>query len=77
MFIRFVRIRDERPMTMQPKILRARWLIIMAAAAASAGFVAANAHLIFVAVSSDPGCVAHIRDPGTKPGEYRAARSSC
>ncbi|WFU51564.1 hypothetical protein QA637_22250 (plasmid) [Sinorhizobium terangae] len=47
--------------------------ILMAAAI----FLGANAHLLYVAIRSDPGCVAHLKDKGSAPGEYRAAKSSC
>lgn len=38
--------------------------------------IAANAHLVWVAVTSQPECVPHIRSPGAD-GAYRAARSNC
>jgi hypothetical protein len=39
----------------------------------------ANAHLVWVAVSSQPDCVAHVRDgdPDRPDGSYMAAKSSC
>ena len=40
-------------------------------------FVGANAHLVYVAISSQPDCVAHIKDKGEAPGQYRAAKSAC
>jgi len=38
----------------------------------------ANAHLVYVAMQSQPDCVAHLK-PGTGDGSgaYSAARSSC
>lgn len=43
--------------------------------------VVANAHLVYVAVASQPDCVAHIKAPEKAPAAegvaYRAARSSC
>lgn len=42
-----------------------------------AGVIAANAHLVIVAVGSQPNCVAHHKGPTDKPGTYRAAKSSC
>jgi hypothetical protein len=50
------------------------WLL---AAAAVLVLLGANAHLAYVAFSTDPGCVAHIKEKGDAPGEYRAAKSSC
>jgi len=40
-------------------------------------FAAANAHLIYVAVVSQPACVDHLETLGNAPGVYRAAKSSC
>jgi hypothetical protein len=37
---------------------------------------AANAHLVYVALASQPACVPHVKDAG-QDGAYRAARSSC
>jgi hypothetical protein len=40
---------------------------------------AANWHLVHVAISSQPDCVAHVRigDRDGQPGMFSAARSSC
>lgn len=40
--------------------------------------LAANAHLVYVAVTTQPDCVAHLRqaDAGHS-GSYRAAKSAC
>lgn len=46
-------------------------------AAAMIVFVGANAHLVYVAVSSESGCVAHLKDKSGTPGGYRAAKSAC
>ncbi len=39
----------------------------------------ANAHLVYVAVVSQPECVAHVRQGQgvSEPGRFSAARSSC
>lgn len=37
---------------------------------------AANAHLLYVAVSSQPDCVEHSKSIGVD-GRYRAAKSAC
>lgn len=50
------------------------WIL---AALAMVVFAGANAHLVYVAVSSEPGCVAHLKDRSGTPGGYRAARSAC
>jgi hypothetical protein len=41
--------------------------------------IAANAHLVYVAATSQPGCVGHLRrdDSGPNAGPYRAAQSAC
>ena len=36
----------------------------------------ANAHLVYVAVTSQPECVPHLKEAGTG-GSYRAAKSAC
>jgi hypothetical protein len=40
---------------------------------------AANGHLVYVAMSSQPGCVDHLRqgDPGGDQNQFRAAKSAC
>ena len=38
--------------------------------------VAANAHLVYVAFSSQPDCVSHLKGEGDQ-GTYRAAKSAC
>lgn len=52
------------------------WLCI---AFAIAVVLAANAHLIYVAVSSQPACVAHVRqgEGSADRGRFSAAESSC
>lgn len=39
-------------------------------------FAAANAHLIWTSVRSQPDCVQHLKAPGPE-GQFRAAKSSC
>ncbi len=51
---------------------RTAWAL---AAALAALIVLANAHLIYVAIGSQPDCVAHEKTPGG--GMLRAARSAC
>ncbi|MBN9010648.1 MAG: hypothetical protein J0H63_11130 [Rhizobiales bacterium] len=53
-----------------------RLVIGLAVFAGVIGFAAANAHLVWTSVSSEPDCVPHLKDPGAA-GEFRAARSSC
>ena len=51
-------------------------------AAAAAGLVVlvllANAHLLYVSVTSQPDCVAHLKQgDSAQAGGFRAAQSSC
>jgi hypothetical protein len=41
--------------------------------------VIANSHLVYVAIVSQPECVAHVRqaEGSAKDGKFSAARSSC
>jgi hypothetical protein len=50
------------------------WLLIPAAVLLFAG---ANAHLIYVAFSSQPECVDHLKAPESGTGRFRAAKSDC
>ena len=49
------------------------WLLVPAGLLLVA---AANAHLVYVAVTSQPECVPHLKEAGTA-GSYRAAKSAC
>ena len=51
-----------------------RWVWIALTAAI---FLGANAHLLYVAISSQPQCLRHTKDRGDQPGEFRAASPSC
>ena len=53
-----------------------RWISAIIAMAVVAVFVAANAHLIWVAFQSQPVCVPHDRTPGEGQA-YGAAQSAC
>jgi hypothetical protein len=52
---------------------RTIWLLV---AAGTLGVLGANAHLVYVAVTSQPDCVAHVR-PGSGGAGFGAAQSSC
>ncbi|MBN9305508.1 MAG: hypothetical protein BGO82_03360 [Devosia sp. 67-54] len=56
--------------------LRTRLLVGLALAAGVALFAAANTHLIWTSVLSQPDCVPHLKAPGPAGG-YQAAQSSC
>lgn len=53
---------------------KAFWLVL--AGVLAGGLVLANAHLVYVAVGSQPGCVPHAKSAG-EAGGFRAARPSC
>ena len=55
----------------------ARWLPWLLVPAAILIFAGANAHLIYVAFTSQPSCVPHMKEAGTVAGEFRAAASAC
>ena len=56
------------------RILLVVWLLVPAAVLLFAG---ANAHLIYVAFSSQPECVDHLKAPELGTGRFRAANSDC
>lgn len=53
---------------------KAFWLTL--AAVLAGGLVLANAHLVYVAIGSQPDCVPHAKSAG-EAGGFRAARPSC
>lgn len=53
-----------------------RRVLVIAALVIVGVLLAANAHLVYVAFSSQPDCVAHLKDEG-EHGTYRAAKSAC
>ncbi|CAH1694147.1 conserved hypothetical protein [Hyphomicrobiales bacterium] len=53
-----------------------RFVALAAAGAGIALLIAANAHLVYVAVVSQPDCVPHEKSTGPG-GTFRAARSAC
>ena len=59
-----------------PKQKVAIWLLICIGLLV---LVVANGHLIYVAVTSQPDCVEHIREAGSGPpgARYAPAKSSC
>lgn len=61
------------------RIPRSRSFFISLAAGAVLILLLANAHLVYVALRSQPACVEHIKERAgeNSPAAYRAARSSC
>jgi hypothetical protein len=58
---------------------RSKWPFLAWSLAAAVLLVvaAANAHLVYVAVESQPDCVAHLKEAGSRAGEFRAAKPAC
>lgn len=59
------------------KQLKVGWMLGLLVLAGVLLFAGANAHLIYVALASQPDCVAHLKDAGSGPGQFRAAKSAC
>lgn len=55
-----------------------KWAVVVAVAAGLLLVAGANAHLLYVAITSQPGCVDHVK-PGesSRGGMFSAAKSSC
>jgi hypothetical protein len=56
---------------------RVSWTVWLLVGAGVLVFCGANAHLVYVAMSSQPDCVTHLKEPNPGSGAYRAAQSSC
>lgn len=59
------------------KRLKVGWTLGLLLVAGVLLFAGANAHLVYVAIASQPECVTHLKDAGSAPGQYRAAKSAC
>jgi len=57
--------------------MSARAVIGLSVLAALLLLAGANAHLIYVAVMSQPDCVDHVRKGDAEKGSFRAAKSAC
>ncbi len=56
------------------KWVRIGWLIGLGIVAV---LLAANAHLVYVAFTSQPDCVSHLKLPDGSNEHFRAAKSGC
>lgn len=56
-----------------------RWAIGLLVTSGLLLVAGANAHLVYVAVTSQPDCVAHVKagDAAVQPGSLSAAQSAC
>lgn len=61
--------------TKDHKSQRGKWLCL--AAFCVIVLLGANAHLLYVAVSSQPDCVEHSKTINKSDGKFRAAKSGC
>ena len=57
--------------------MRTRILVWTGVAAGLLVFTLANVHFVYVAVTTQPECVAHLKAPDPGAGAFRAATSSC
>lgn len=64
-------IRGAKRISPRPRI--AIWLVPIGVLI----FIGANAHLFYLAVTTQPSCVDHLRAPAPGSGQYRAAKSTC
>ena len=69
-------MRGASAATKQPRTKVFLWVAI---AAGLSLVLIANLHLVYVAVVSQPDCVAHVRggEAAAEQGKFSAARSSC
>jgi len=57
--------------------VRTRTVVGLSLLAAVLVLAGANAHLVYVAVMSQPDCVDHVREGNAAKGSFRAAKSAC
>jgi hypothetical protein len=57
--------------------IRTRTVVGLSVLAALLLLAGANAHLVYVAVTSQPDCVDHVREGDAAAGSFRAAKSAC
>ncbi|MBN9025398.1 MULTISPECIES: hypothetical protein [Kaistia] len=70
-----------RPIDSQPAVARRspnwKWISIAIATIGILGLFGANAHLVYVALRSQPECVAHTKATDGSGSAYSAAKSAC
>jgi hypothetical protein len=59
--------------------IRTKTILWLAIGAGLLLLLIANSHLVYIAITSQPDCVAHVRqgEGSAKDGRFSAARSSC
>ncbi len=65
------------PMVDRTPRSKARIVTGLIVAAAVLLLVLANAHLVYVATTSQSGCIAHLKTSGEASGSFRAAAPAC
>lgn len=56
---------------------KTRLIVGLVVAAAALLLVLANFHLVYVATTSQPECIAHLKTSGAASGSFRAAKPAC
>ena len=56
---------------------RGRWTLAAIGLGIAGVFAAANAHLVYVSLVSQPECVPHLKAPDGSGTAFRAAKSAC
>ena len=56
---------------------RGRWTLALIGAGLVTVMAAANAHLVYVATTSQPACVPHLKAPDENGIAFRAAKPAC
>lgn len=65
------------PADTTPPNLRRKTVVLVLVAAGIALFLGANAHMAYVAVTSQSECVPHAKEAGADGATFRAARPAC
>jgi hypothetical protein len=58
---------------------KGRFMVVLGVGVGLLTLVLANLHLVYVAVSTQPDCVTHLKrgESASTPGSFSAARSAC
>lgn len=68
---------EKSPAHTQARRPQARTVLFILVGGGIALFMAANIHFAYMAFSTQPDCVQHLKTPGANPGEFRAAKPAC
>jgi hypothetical protein len=56
---------------------RGRWTIAAIGLAIAGVMAAANTHLVYVSLATQPECVPHLKSPDASGAAFRAAKPAC